>query len=74
MNGSESQGSSHWRKPEGGFEFDSIFLLTHLQRRFHKGSRYTYHWGGGLGFESFSTESSEVTNGGIGENKSMSIL
>lgn len=57
----------------GRFGVYSIFPRTHLQGRFHKGSMCTYHWGG-LGFGSFSIESSEVTNGRIKENKSLSIF
>lgn len=72
--GSESRCSSHQSKPHRGFKFASIFLRTHLQRHSHKGSMCTSHWGGGLGFGSFSTESSEVTNGGIRENKSTSVF
>lgn len=72
--GSASQCSSHWSKPQRGLGFGSIFPLTHWQRRFHRGSMCTYHWEGGLGFGFFSTESSEVTNGGTRQNKSISIF
>lgn len=53
----------------------TAFFSSHTYKDVSTKAQCTLIIGGvGLGLGLFSTKGSEVTNGGIGENKSMSIL